>query len=100
MIAGEYGILLRLDTCVDVSTGLTEATFVVTAPDGTTVFTRTYTGAGGITVEGDGTDGVFLYQTLNGDFPNGGPYRLLLTVDFGATKRLKRRRTLVVDPDE
>ena len=92
MQAGEFGKTLLINCGFDL-TGWTAISLAITAPDGTAVGPRNITSIGAIDKMLDGKTYKALqyveYVTVSGDFPQDGLYRLKLTVDFGATKRLK-----------
>jgi hypothetical protein len=90
LVAGTYGVLLRIDLEEDVS-GYSGVALTITPPAGPAV-TRTPAVGSQDVVEG----GVTLpaqtyveYPTVLGDFTAPGRYTLQVQVDFGAPKRLK-----------
>jgi len=81
MIAGEFGILLQIDTGQDL-TGHTARALMIQQPDGTTLVREP-------TVAVPETAGVLSYTTVAADFPRGGLYRVQAQVDIGASRRLR-----------
>lgn len=86
MQAGEYGIVLTIETNQDL-TGMTAGRLVIVRPD--TGAARTVT----VPTVASGTQ--LSYTTVTADFPAGVPGRYLLTlvVDFGASKQLRSAKT-------
>jgi hypothetical protein len=96
LVAGTYGVLLRIDLAEDVS-GHSGVALIITPPWGAAVSRTPVVGAQDV-IEA----GVLLpantyveYATVAGDFDTPGRYTLQVQVDFGTPKRLKTVSALI-----
>ena len=90
LVAGTYGVLLRIDLEEDVS-GYSGVSLLITPPSGPAVSRTPAVGAqdvieAGVTLP---ANTYVEYPTVAGDFAIPGRYTLQVQVDFGAPKRLK-----------